>query len=115
MRSAAVFTAAAALGLLVAGMPAAAQKVFRCTDARGQTVFQQSACAPAASAPATAAAPAAAPPAAKASTPAERGPKPCYSEREIESVRGTASSPTIGRADRERLEARVREMERCRR
>lgn len=114
MRRAPACSLVLVLTALVAAGPAAAQKVYRCTDARGQTVFQQSACAPAASAPAAAPASAAAP-VAKAASGAPREPKPCYSEREIESVRGTASSPTIGRADRERLQARVREMERCRR
>lgn len=114
MRCAVARSLALALTAFVAAGPAAAQKVYRCTDARGQTVFQQSACAPAAPTPAATPAPAA-PPVAKAASAAAREPKPCYSEREIESVRSTASSPTIGRPDRDRLQARVREMERCRR
>lgn len=113
MRRAAVPFALALSFLLAGAAPAFAQKVYRCTDARGQPVFQQSACA-AASAPAAAASSAAAPAPARAASGA-REPRPCYSEREVDSVRSAASSPTIGRADRERLTARVREMERCRR
>lgn len=117
MRRVAACSFALVVTTLGAALPAAAQKVYRCTDARGQTVFQQSACAPAASAPAANAAPPSPAPAsaANAASAAPREPRPCYSEREIESVRSTASSPTIGRADRERLQARAREMERCRR
>lgn len=123
MRS--VFPAFAALPLLtcVALGPAHAQKFFRCTDARGQTVYQQAACSPSGSASATAAAAPAAPatvraaaaPASAAASAAPRTPRPCYSEREIESVRQTAASPNVGKADRERLEARARRMEACQR
>jgi hypothetical protein len=92
--------------------PAAAQKVYRCTDAKGQPVFQQSACGPSvADAPKAEASAAVA----AASGATARGAKPCHSAREIESVRSAASSPTIAKAEAERLLHRAREMERCQR
>jgi hypothetical protein len=103
-----------ALATVAAG-PAVAQKVYRCTDAKGQPVFQQSACggntgdAPKTDAPKveTGAAP--------ASAPAARAPRPCHSAREVDSVRSAASSPSISKAEAERLLNRARDMERCQR